>query len=97
MLSSVISFASFVRDHWNNVYENADATELGWYDPDLAQSLRLIDRRGLSTDDLVIDVGAGTSSLIHSFPHVCLLAAQDLPKSGVQNRKKMEEARASAR
>lgn len=54
------------RDHWNNVYENADATELGWYDPDLAQSLRLIDRRGLSTDDLVIDVGAGTSSLIHS-------------------------------
>lgn len=54
------------EDHWNHVYAGSRSEDLGWYEPELAQSLRLIDRCGLTGDDLILDVGCGTSSLISS-------------------------------
>jgi hypothetical protein len=54
------------RDHWNSVYESTEPSQLGWYEPELKHSLRLIDQCDLGANDLITDVGAGTSSLVGS-------------------------------
>jgi SAM-dependent methyltransferase len=52
------------RDHWEAVYRTKDLTRVSWYQarPDL--SLELISRAGVGLDARILDVGAGTSSLV---------------------------------
>jgi len=67
-----------VRDHWERVYQEKDLTHLSWYQdrPDL--SISFISRAGVDTDSRILDVGAGTSSLVDhlllaGFPHLGVL------------------------
>jgi SAM-dependent methyltransferase len=49
--------------HWECVYATRAAHEVSWYQVLPELSLRLVDTLGIGTDDLVIDVGGGASSL----------------------------------
>jgi 2-polyprenyl-3-methyl-5-hydroxy-6-metoxy-1,4-benzoquinol methylase len=51
-------------DHWETVYTTASSTELSWYERQPATSLRLIEEIASEPSAAVIDIGAGTSSLI---------------------------------
>jgi 2-polyprenyl-3-methyl-5-hydroxy-6-metoxy-1,4-benzoquinol methylase len=53
-------------DHWNRVYANKKPDEVSWYQADHETSLRLIAQTGVQTDDPVLDVGAGASTLADS-------------------------------
>jgi EEF1A lysine methyltransferase 2 len=52
------------RDHWNNVYTNADVPNLGWYEETPAPSLRLFEQCQLEQSAAVLDVGVGATTLI---------------------------------
>jgi SAM-dependent methyltransferase len=51
------------ENHWENVYRAKSATEVSWYAPHLAESLRLI-REVATPDAHIIDVGGGASTLV---------------------------------
>jgi len=51
-------------DHWENVYASAPTTQLSWFTPEHAVSLRLIEDAVSSRAAAVIDVGAGASRLV---------------------------------
>jgi ubiquinone/menaquinone biosynthesis C-methylase UbiE len=52
------------KEHWEQVYIGKPPDRLGWYKPRLQTSLEWIDALGLETDQPIIDVGAGASTLI---------------------------------
>ena len=51
------------KSHWEGVYRNRPAEELGWFQPRAGISLELIAATGI-TNAAVIDMGAGTSRLV---------------------------------
>jgi 2-polyprenyl-3-methyl-5-hydroxy-6-metoxy-1,4-benzoquinol methylase len=51
------------RQHWENVYRNRAADQVGWFQPHAASSLRLI-AGSAGTDVHIIDVGGGASVLV---------------------------------
>lgn len=52
------------KNHWENVYRTKSHTEVSWYKPHLDPSLRLISKMGLKPNDRIIDIGAGSSTLV---------------------------------
>ncbi len=50
--------------HWEAVYRDKDLTQVSWYQGRPSLSLSLISRVGLGTNARILDVGAGTSSLV---------------------------------
>ena len=50
--------------HWNDTYTNNPVEKLGWYETDLTPTLKLISKTGLSTTARIINVGAGSTTLI---------------------------------
>ena len=53
-------------DHWEGIYASTAATDLSWYEPEPAASLRLIEKMAPRPSQAVIDVGAGESLLVDS-------------------------------
>jgi len=53
-------------NHWNSVYRSSPVQSLGWYEQYASPSFDLISRCGLHSDDAIIDVGAGVTSLVKS-------------------------------
>jgi len=53
-------------NHWHDVYKEADITKLGWYENESTPSLRLIEKCNLAKKDLILNVGAGSTTLIDS-------------------------------
>src|SRR5438445_8928788 len=54
------------EDHWDGIYASTAATDLSWYEPGPAASLRLIEQLAPTPSHAVIDVGAGESLLVDS-------------------------------
>jgi hypothetical protein len=50
--------------HWEGVYASRSTTDVGWYEPDPATSLRLIESTALGPTSAVIDIGSGASFLV---------------------------------
>lgn len=50
--------------HWNEAYKNAEIKKLGWYEETPEPSLRLIEKCHLSTDAVLLNVGAGATTLV---------------------------------
>ena len=66
-----------VADHWDSVYRNKADDELSWMRTDASRSLRLIGSP-TNSDAAIVDVGAGTSTLVDhlvddQWPHITLL------------------------
>lgn len=49
--------------HWANVYQTKQPTEVSWYRPHLERSLDLIARAAQNLDAAIVDVGGGASTL----------------------------------
>jgi len=51
-------------EHWNQVYDTREPEEVSWFEVEPTVSLELIDVLGVAPEDSVLDVGAGTSTLL---------------------------------
>ena len=67
---SVLRSSIDAKAHWAKVYSTRDVTEVGWYEENPQNCLELIRSCELSTDDPIVHVGVGASSVID-----CLLEA----------------------
>ncbi|PQJ82324.1 class I SAM-dependent methyltransferase [Polaribacter glomeratus] len=52
------------KKHWNEAYLNNKTEKLGWFEDKSEQTLTLINEAKLSKDALILNVGAGSSTLI---------------------------------
>ncbi|MBR2515517.1 MAG: class I SAM-dependent methyltransferase [Halomonas sp.] len=52
------------KTHWQNIYEQKEATEVSWFQSKPTVSLEFIANCGLERSDPVIDVGGGASVLV---------------------------------
>ncbi|MCW8925846.1 MAG: class I SAM-dependent methyltransferase [Xanthomonadales bacterium] len=52
------------KGHWENVYAGKPATQVSWYQPEPALSLRLIHEAGVDKDSPLVDIGGGASTLV---------------------------------
>ncbi len=52
------------KNHWEKVYTNSDEKELGWYQQNALPSIKLIEKTGIDSNELILDVGSGASILI---------------------------------
>lgn len=52
------------RQHWERVYRTKQPTEVSWYAPHLAVSLRLIEEAAAERGSRIIDVGGGEATLV---------------------------------
>lgn len=50
--------------HWNDLYETADPRSVSWYEKRPATSLELLAALRVGTDQSIIDIGGGTSTLV---------------------------------
>ena len=50
--------------HWNTVYNTKNDVELGWYEKQPQQTLALVERCDLPKTASILNVGAGTTTLI---------------------------------
>ena len=50
--------------HWERVYQTSADTAASWYQPKPRTSLELIEKTGVPPDAALIDVGAGSSTLV---------------------------------
>ncbi len=53
-----------LKEHWNKVYLSRADEKLGWYEDFPQESICLIDKCNLSPDSVILNVGAGTTTLI---------------------------------
>ncbi|OJW14470.1 class I SAM-dependent methyltransferase [Mucilaginibacter sp. 44-25] len=51
------------KAHWENVYQTKPLSEVSWYEPIPATSLKIIDELGLPKSAAIIDIGGGDSLL----------------------------------
>ena len=52
------------KSHWENVYGSKRHPEVSWYQEVPDKSLALINATGASTEDAIIDIGGGASTLV---------------------------------
>jgi len=52
------------KEHWDKAYLNSPENKLGWYETDLNPMLKLILKTGLSKSARILNVGAGSTTLI---------------------------------
>lgn len=53
-----------MKDHWDSIYKCYEVNELGWYEKTPNSCLRLLSKCNIKTDDSILCVGAGASTLI---------------------------------
>ena len=52
------------KEHWDKVYLNSSEDKLGWYETDLSPTLSLVSKTGLNKSATILNVGAGSTTLI---------------------------------
>src|SRR5579872_7043981 len=52
------------QQHWENIYQNHQLTQVSWYEPIPETSLSIIKRFNLPMDAAIIDIGGGDSLLV---------------------------------
>lgn len=63
------------QDYWNRIYSGKELTKLGWYEQDPEPSIRLAKKCQLKSDDNLLIVGAGATTLVdylirRNFTHI---------------------------
>ena len=81
--------------HWNQIYSNQPANNVGWYRPHLETPLAWIESLNLDPQEPIIDVGGGASTLVDDLlekGHKKLIVL-DLSKSAIQiSQKRLKDA-----
>ncbi len=52
------------KSHWNNVYQTKDDNQLGWYEDNPETTMQLVAKCHLKKDTTILNIGAGTTTLI---------------------------------
>ena len=52
------------RKHWQQVYAEKSPSDVSWYRPHLETSLELIAATEIGSDDRIVDIGGGASTLV---------------------------------
>jgi len=52
------------KSHWETVYTKTDHTKLGWFEENPQPSLDLINLCNLNSDSIILNVGAGATTLV---------------------------------
>ena len=52
------------KSHWNEKYQTTQDEELGWYEDTPETTIQLVEKCGLQKEASIINVGAGTTTLI---------------------------------
>ena len=53
------------KSHWDNAYTNSPIEKLGWFETDLSPTLDLINKTNLNKSARILNVGAGSSTLVN--------------------------------
>jgi 2-polyprenyl-3-methyl-5-hydroxy-6-metoxy-1,4-benzoquinol methylase len=53
-----------LQKHWNNAYLNSPEEKLGWFETDLTPTLKLVSKTNLEKSARILNVGAGSTTLI---------------------------------
>lgn len=53
-----------LKEHWNKVYSSRADEKLGWYEEFPQKSICLVDKCNLPPDAVILNVGAGTTTLV---------------------------------
>jgi len=53
-----------LNEHWNSLFSSRTDPDLGWYESDVSQTLKFLDRASIGKDARVFLPGAGTSLLV---------------------------------
>lgn len=85
------------KQHWENVYQTKNSTEVSWYEPNPTQSLELIIQVVGASRGRVLDVGGGQSFLVErlldaGFGHVAVV---DISQTAIEATKARLGERAS--
>ena len=56
-----------MKSHWDNAYTNSPEEKLGWYETDLDPTFRLINQANIKKDARILNVGAGSTTLVDEF------------------------------
>lgn len=51
-------------NHWDNKYQTTEDSKLGWFEDNPQPTLKLLEKCNLSKDAIILNVGAGTTTLI---------------------------------
>jgi len=52
------------KSHWDDTYANSPTEKLGWFETDLSPTLDLLNKTNLNKSARILNVGAGSSTLI---------------------------------
>jgi len=55
-----------LEEYWQHIYKDADVTKLGWYENESTPNLQLIEKCNVVKDAMILNVGAGSTTLIDS-------------------------------
>ncbi len=53
-----------LKEHWNNIFSTTDETKLGWYEKDISQTLKFLNKIQTTEPCVTFLPGSGTSTLI---------------------------------
>lgn len=72
--------------HWEEVYQTKEGVQLGWFEDFPETTLQLIEKCHLNPDATILNVGAGTSTLIDALLErgFTNIIANDLSKAALQ-------------
>lgn len=53
-----------LKQHWNSVYTKKEIEDLGWFESDVSKTMELIEATKIDKQARILNVGAGTTTLI---------------------------------
>ena len=76
-----------MKEHWDKVYIKKSPEELGWYEENPEPSLQLIDKCNLSHNAVLLNVGAGATTLVDELLNIGYgnIIANDISPTAIQN------------
>jgi len=77
------------KEHWNSVYDSKTDEQLGWYEAIPEKTIQLIEECNLQSNATILNVGAGTTTLIDELlkKGFTNIIANDLSESALKNLK----------
>jgi SAM-dependent methyltransferase len=79
-----------LMQHWNKTYHKVETEKLGWYEEKPEASLRLIEKCNLNKDAAILNVGAGSTTMVDELLKLnyTKIIANDISSSAFDNLKK---------
>lgn len=78
-----------MKEHWEGIYDNKSVEELGWYEASPEPSLNLIRRCRLNKEAVILNVGAGATTLVDELLDLGYsnIIANDISRSALEELK----------